>query len=110
MLICLIKWADGTIKLALNFGLSNKSRLNFSLSKAMIKAPKEVMSLIPKYFSVDELCRVPYIEESKKVELLHINRSLKALKSLPKSKTKELCITKYEALKKMITARGSYYE
>ena len=67
----LSQWADASI------GLS----LRFTLSRAIIKNPDAVMSLVPETFSVDELCTIPYIEEPKTVELNHIEMSIAALEN-----------------------------
>lgn len=65
----LLPWVDA----------ATSTSLKYSLSRALTKKPDAVMSLVPKYFSVTDICTIPYIEESIKVELNHINLSIRAL-------------------------------
>ena len=84
--IVLSQWVDASI------GLS----LRFALSRAIIKNPDAVMSLVPETFSVDELCTIPYIEESKTVELNHIEMSIAALEnSSPSTIAHSECLKNY---------------
>ncbi len=84
--------------------------LKYSLSRALTKKPDAVMSLVPKYFTVTDICTIPYIEESIKVELNHINSSIRALKRMPdggRSVHYIECVDIYQKLKKNMTKNSS---
>lgn len=55
--------------------------LRFSLSRAVKHNPDAVMQLIPEYYDANQLCTIPYIEQSIVVELRHVWDSLAALRS-----------------------------
>ena len=74
---------------------SNLTSLHFSLSRALIENPEAVMSLIPRYFSVSEICTIPYVEGSLEVEKKHVSRAIWALESVAKS---ELTPSYFECL------------
>ena len=74
---------------------SNLTSLHFSLSRALIKKPEAVMSLIPMYFSVSEICTIPYVEGPIGVERRHVARAIGALESVAKS---ELTPSYFECL------------
>ena len=83
-------WSDASTSLS----------LKFSLSRAIIQNPDSVMNLIPKYFSVSDLCTIPYIEESIEVEFKHINESLSALENSSNfSESHTKCISVYKKIK-----------
>jgi len=89
----LSQWVDASV------GLS----LRFALSRAIIKNPDAVMSLVPETFSVDELCTIPYIEESKAVELNHIEMSIAALEISSASTTAHYeCLKNYKMIMQKI--------
>jgi len=93
-----LPWIDASTSLS----------LKYSLSRALIKKPEGVMELVPKYFSVIDICTIPYIEESLKIELTHIDKSIIALKKLTKNNNASSvieCISIYEQFKKNITIR-----
>ena len=93
-----LPWIDASTSLS----------LKYSLSRALIKKPEIVMELVPKYFSVTDICTIPYIEETIKVELNHVNKSIIALKKLPKNSITSSvieCINIYQKLRKNITIR-----
>jgi len=92
----LSRWADASTSLS----------LKYALSRAITKKPDEVLSLIPKYFSITDVCRVPYAEETIEIELSHVVRSLAALSQSKKAKTNNIyrqCINIYKAIKNNIT-------
>jgi hypothetical protein len=74
---------------------SNLTSLHFSLSRALIENPEAVMSLIPRYFSVSEICTIPYVEGLLEVERRHVSRAIEALESVAKS---ELTPSYFECL------------
>jgi hypothetical protein len=37
------------------------------------------MRLVPEFFSISDLCKIPYIEETIEAEVRHVNESLSAL-------------------------------
>jgi len=93
-----LPWIDASTSLS----------LKYSLSRALIKKPNAVMNLVPKYFSVTDICTIPYIEEPINVELNHINSSIIALKELSGENINRSvveCIRIYEEFKKNITSR-----
>ncbi len=93
-----LPWVDASTSLS----------LKYSLSRALIKNPDVVMNLVPKYFSVTDICTIPYIEESINVELNHINASIVSLKELSGNNITNSvleCISIYEKFKKNITSR-----
>jgi len=65
----LSKWVDASTSLS----------LKYSLSRAITIKPDAVMKLIPEFFSVSDICTIPYIESPIEIELLHIDKSLSAL-------------------------------
>jgi len=86
------KWTDASTSLA----------LTYALSRAAIKKPEAVMGLIPEYFSVSDICTVPYIEESLETELAHIDAALSSLhrsSEAPAGGVYARCIEIYEGLK-----------
>ncbi len=96
----LSKWADASTSLS----------LKYALSRALTKKPDAVMSLVPKYFSVRDICTVPYIEAPLEVEFSHISKSISALNRSPKSKTEAVyrqCIDTYKEIKEKISKNSS---
>lgn len=92
------QWVDASTSLS----------LRFSLSRAIIRSPDSVISLIPDVFSASDLCTIPYIEESIEVELRHINESLSALdRSNDSSESHVECINIYKKIKNDITKSSS---
>lgn len=61
---------------------STSTSLRYSLSRALIKNPDAVMSLVPEYFSVTDICTIPYIEAPIDVEMKHVNESIRALEGI----------------------------
>ncbi len=94
----LSQWADASTSLS----------LKYALSRAVTRKPDAVMGLIPKYFSVSDICTVPYIEETPEVELSHVTKSLSALGRSPKAKSNSIyrqCIDIYKKIKRNITIK-----
>lgn len=88
-----LPWIDASTSLS----------LKYSLSRALIQKPEVVMGLVPEYFSTIDICTIPYIEESLKVELTHVEKSIIALKQISKSSVTDSvieCISIYEKFKK----------
>lgn len=66
------------------------------------------MSLIPDHFSVDRICTLPYIEAPLKVDVAHVNASIKALNSfLEKRPSNEAsdCLDIYQRILEDLTIR-----
>ncbi len=89
------RWADASTSLS----------LKYALSRAITKKPDEVMSLIPKYFSVSDVCTIPYVEGTIETELSHIIQSLAALSQSKKANNNiyRQCIDIYEDIKNNLT-------
>ena len=60
---------------------STSTGLKFALSRAVKHNPDAVMKLIPEHYDANQLCTIPYIEQSIVVELRHVWDSLAALRS-----------------------------
>lgn len=92
----LAQWTDASTALS----------LRYSLSRAIIKNPDDVMGLVPDSFSVSELCTIPYIEESIAVESNHVDQSILALQNSSKpSEAHQECIEIYKSLSRNIEKR-----
>ncbi len=90
----LTQWVDASTSLS----------LRYSLSRAIARKPDAVMSLIPEFFSISDLCTIPYIEETVAVEFKHVNDSLSALERTTESTDVHLeCINTYKTIKEDIT-------
>jgi len=89
----LSQWVDASTSLS----------LKYSLSRAITKKPDAVMSLIPEFYSVSDVCTIPYIEAPIEVELRHVHESLSALKRSNKSNDAYIeCIAVYQEIKENI--------
>ncbi len=94
----LTQWVDASTSLS----------LRFSLSRAMTKNPGAVMSLVPNFFSIPELCTIPYIEPPIDLAIKHINDSISALSSYSNSNGSYIkCINIYKEISKNITKSSS---
>jgi len=83
---------------------STSTSLRYSLSRALVHNPDAVMSLVPEYFSITDICTIPYIEAPIDVELEHVNVSIKALESISNSGHVE-CLAIYKKLRADITRK-----
>lgn len=94
----LSKWVDASTSLS----------LNYSLSRAITIKPDSVMQLIPEFFSISDICTIPYIEAPIEVELRHIQESLSALESSTKPRDVHIeCINTYRKISENITKSSS---
>ncbi|SDU04038.1 hypothetical protein [Halopseudomonas salegens] len=84
---------------------SKSQSLKYALSRALPKNPEPVMTLIPEYFSVSDICTVPYIEESIDIELRHIRDSIAALKNAQASSPAYIeCIDIYKNIESKVSS------
>ena len=94
----LSKWVDASASLS----------LKYSLSRAIIIKPDSVMQLIPEFFSVSDICTIPYIEAPIEVDLNHVQESLSALESSINPRDVHIeCINTYKKIRENITKSSS---
>jgi hypothetical protein len=48
----------------------------------LTKNPEAVLRLVPKYFSLEEICTIPFMEAPKDVEEIHIRQAIKSLEAM----------------------------
>ena len=86
----------GTPTLAPHVDASTATGPRFSLSRAVKHSPDAVMRLIPDHYAAEQLCTIPYMEESILVELRHVWESLAALQASDKQTAAHVdCIAIY---------------
>ena len=79
---------------------ANATGLKFSMCRAMLTNPKAVLTMVPEFMSIDEVCDIPYIEPEQEVINNHINGAIEALEGLEdKDAEVKECIKQYTALK-----------
>lgn len=93
----LISWVDA----------STSTSLRYSLSRALIKNPDAVMNLVPEYFSVTDICTIPYIEAPMDMELKHVNASIGALERISDKKFSSSYLECLGIYKKLSEGKGA---
>jgi len=79
--------------------------LSIVLARALLHKPELVLGMVPEQIDIQELCTIPYIEETIEVERSHLHAALKALQRVKNpelEKRKSECLIEFERIKKNI--------
>lgn len=94
----LTQWTDASTSLS----------LRYALSRAITRNPDAVIRLIPEFFTISDLCTIPYIEDTVEVEFKHVNESISALERSTKLTNVHIqCLSIYKKFREDITKSSS---
>jgi len=54
-----------------------------ALGRGLTKNPRAVLRLVPQYFSLEEICTVPFFEAPQDIEEIHIRQVIENLEGMP---------------------------